>query len=271
MIGAIAGDMIGSPYEGRPIKTKKFPLFSNRSVFTDDTVLTVAVADVLLNGGSYAKTLRMYGRNYPDAGYGRRFIQWFQSDDAGPYNSLGNGGAMRVSPIGWCFKSLDMVIEEARKSADVTHNHPQGTRGAQAVAAAIFLARQNKSRQKIRTTIGHRFRYDLNRSLNVIRSNYRYDVTSSGSVPEAIIAFLESKSFEDAVRNAVSLGGDSDTQAAIAGAIAEAYYGGVPKAITKQVFDRLDTDLRRITQTFSKQYPSSKGSWRQWIKKIPGF
>jgi ADP-ribosylglycohydrolase len=254
MIGAIAGDIIGAPYEGRPIKTKKFSLFSSKSEFTDDTVLTVAVADVLLNGGDYAQTLRRYSRRYPKAGYGRNFIKWFEADDAGPNNSYGNGAAMRVAPIGWFCDSIDSVMEEAKKSAVATHNHPQAIKGAQAIAVAVFLARQKKSRKGICTHIEKQFCYNLSRKLNNIRPKYRYDVSCQGSVPESIIAFLESSSFDDAVRNAVSLGGDSDTQAAMAGCIAEAFYGGVPEAIKKQVFIRLDKNLGDVTKTFAQQY-----------------
>ncbi|MBF0420989.1 MAG: ADP-ribosylglycohydrolase family protein [Magnetococcales bacterium] len=269
MIGAIAGDMIGSPYEGRPIKSRTFPLFAENSFFTDDTVLTVAVADALLHNESYDSVFRRYGRKYPNAGYGRSFIQWFQSDDAGPYNSLGNGAAMRVAPIGWFCDSLEAVMQEARKSAEVTHNHPQGIKGAQAVAAAVFLARKNENFQVIRPTLVNQFGYDLGRCLKDIRPKYRHDVTCQGSVPEAIIAFLESTNFEDAVRNAVSLGGDSDTQAAIAGAIAEAYYGGVPSDIKKQVFTRIDKNLQQVVNTFAKQHMITspiRSFWRNLLK-----
>ncbi|MBF0357094.1 MAG: ADP-ribosylglycohydrolase family protein [Magnetococcales bacterium] len=254
MLGLIAGDIVGSPYEGRPIKSKKFPLFSSNSTFTDDTVLAIAVADALLNGGSYAQTLRSYGRTYPKAGYGQRFIRWLKSDDAGPYNSFGNGSAMRVGPVGWFCNSLEEVMEEAKKSAEVTHNHPEGIKGAQAVAVAVFLAREGKSRKKIRTNIEQLFDYNLSSSLKSIRRNYRFDVTCRGSVPEAIIAFLESSSFEDALRNAVSLGGDSDTQAAIAGVIAEAYYGKLPANIKKELFNRLDADLEKVVREFQQKH-----------------
>lgn len=271
MIGAIAGDMIGSPYEGRPIKTKDFPLFSDRAVFTDDTVLTVAVADALLHHAPYSQTLRNYGRRYPDAGYGRRFKEWFQSDTAGPYQALSNGSAMRVAPVGWACDSLDAVMQEAANSARVTHDHPQGIRGAQAVAVAIFLARKQESRQGIRAALERSFQYDLGRSLDSIRPRYQYDVTCQGSVPEALIAFLESDSFEDAVRNAVSLGGDSDTQAAMAGAIAEAYYGGVPVEIQNQVFARLDVELAQVVKAFTNRYKISGGVWPRWRDKLHGL
>jgi ADP-ribosylglycohydrolase len=254
MIGAIAGDIIGSIYEGRGIKTKEFPLFSPGCRFTDDTVLTVAVAQAILSDRGYASSLRNIGRRYPHCGYGGAFRQWLFSDDTGPYNSYGNGSAMRVSPVGLAFGTREKVLEEAKKSAEVTHNHPEGIRGAQAVALAVFLARTGKSKGGIREEIREGFGYDLERTIESIRPSYSFDVSCQGSVPESMIAFLESTSFEDAVRNAVSLGGDSDTMACIAGAIAEAYYGGVPEEITKIVRKTLPDDLWNVVKSYCGKY-----------------
>lgn len=254
MFGAIAGDIIGSVYEGRPVKTTDFPLFTPASRFTDDTVLTVAVAHAILTDGDYATALKAIGRRYPDAGYGGRFIQWLLSDESAPYNSWGNGAAMRVSPVGFAFESLDQVLGQAQRSAEVTHNHPEGIKGAQATACAVLLARTGSTKAGIRAAIETRFGYDLGRDLADIRPNYRFDVSCQGSVPEAIIAFLESESFEQAVRNAVSLGGDADTQACIAGAIAQAYYGSVPRDIAAEVRQRLPEDLLATIERFNGRY-----------------
>ena len=224
MIGAIAGDIIGSVYEGRQVKTTEFPLFTTRSTFTDDTVLTVAVADCILHGKDYATTFKQYGRRYPHAGFGGMFRKWLNSDSLAPYYSFGNGSAMRVSPVGFAFDTIDDVLAEARRSAEVTHNHPEGIKGAQAIAAAILLARQKETKSSIKEFIEKNFGYDLSRTLEEIRPHYQFDETCQGSVPQAIIAFLESDSYEDAVRKAISLGGDSDTLACMAGGIAQAYY-----------------------------------------------
>ncbi len=260
MLGAIAGDIIGSVYEGKSIKTKDFPLFSRQSRFTDDTVLTVAVADVILNAekflhsSRYIDQFRWYYRRYAYAGYGRNFREWAKSDSNEPYYSFGNGAAMRVSPIGFAFNDLDTVLREAQRSAEVTHNHPEGIKGAQAIAAVIFLARTGEEKIGIKSYIQTSFGYDLGQTLNQIRPNYQYDSTCQGSVPQAIIAFLESTNFEDAIRNAVSIGGDSDTIACMTGAIAQAYYGGVPKAIAEQTLSHLNEHLCTITEKFMFQY-----------------
>lgn len=254
MIGAIAGDIIGSIYERNGIKTKDFPLFDPQSRFTDDTVLTTAVAYAILEGSDYLYSLRNIGRRYPRCGYGGTFIQWLLSDKYGPYNSWGNGSAMRVSPVGFAFSTRETVLEEAKKTAEVTHNHPEGIRGAQAVALAVFIARNGGSKEDIRRDIRQSFHYDLERTIEDIRPAYSFDVSCQGSVPESIISFLDSSSFEDAVRNAVSLGGDSDTMACIAGAIAEAYYDGVPKEISEAVRTVLPDDLWNITETFCRKY-----------------
>jgi ADP-ribosylglycohydrolase len=254
MLGAIAGDIIGSPYEWRSTKDYNFTLFTKHSTFTDDTVLTVALADSILKKSDYKLQLKHYYGKYPDAGYGGMFSKWARSKDMTPYNSFGNGSAMRVSPVGWAYNTLNKVLEEAKKSAEVTHNHPEGIKGAQAVASAIFLARNGSKKKDIGIYIENTFQYNLNRSYEEIKQNYGFDVTCQGSVPEAIISFLESKNFEDAVRKAVALGGDADTQACITGSIAEAYYKGVPKSISEKVFNILDDHLTKIVRKFMKKY-----------------
>jgi len=258
MIGAIAGDIIGSIYEWRPIKTKDFPLFDQRCRFTDDTVLTVAVADAILTGRSYQESMREMGRKYPDAGYGRSFIQWLFSDNPQPYNSWGNGSAMRVSPVGFAFNSEEEILTEAGKSAEITHNHPEGIKGAQATALSIFLARTGHKKEVIRSEIIQRFGYDLDRTADNIRPAYSFDISCQGTVPEAIISFLDSDSYEDAIRNAVSLGGDSDTLACITGGIAEAFYNSVPEHIVAKVRDVLTPELLKITDTFYLEYITRK-------------
>lgn len=224
MIGAIAGDIIGSVYENLRTKRKDFRLFTPVSTFTDDTVLTVAVADAILSGTDYGETIKAYARRHPMRGYGPRFLAWMVTPGTKPYNSFGNGSAMRISPVAYAFDSEEDVVREAEQSAACTHSHPEGIKGAQAVALAVFLARKGAGKDEIRQAVSGRFGYDLSRTVDGIRPGYRIDLTCQGSVPEAIIAFLDSESFEDAVRNAVSLGGDADTQACIAGAIAEAHY-----------------------------------------------
>ena len=258
MLGAIAGDIIGSVFEARPHKSKDFPLFVSASGFTDDTVLAVAVADVLLNEGDYAATFKAYARRYPAAGYGATFAVWAQSQASEPYGSYGNGAAMRVAAVGWARDDLEAVLEEAGASARVTHDHPEGVKGAQATAAAIFLGRTGKDKEAIRAYLQQRFGYDLARTVDAIRPGYQFDVSCQGSVPEAIIAFLDSANFEDAVRNAVSLGGDSDTQACITGAIAEAYYGGVPPAIRAETLSRLDPALSAVLEAFTARFVPPK-------------
>lgn len=262
MLGAIAGDIIGSVYEarGRQIKTENFPLFSPQSHFTDDTVMTIAIADVILHQGDYAGTIHAYGRQYFHAGYGHAFRAWLQQEDLPPYNSWGNGSAMRVSPVGWAFDDLDTVLAQAERSATVTHNHPEGIKGAQAVAMAIYLARKGSSKDKIHALLQSRFSYDLDHSLDEIRPDYRFDSSCQGSVPQSIIAFLEASSVEDAIRKAISLGGDSDTMACIAGAIAEAYYQEIPAWIIQEVNNRIPHAFQEIIHIFSTRYfVSSRG------------
>jgi ADP-ribosylglycohydrolase len=250
MLGALTGDIIGSRFEWHNIKTKDFELFTDGSRFTDDSVLTVAQADSLLSGEPFVRKLKEYFHLYPDAGYGGRFYMWAGSDMAEPYFSFGNGSAMRVSPVGWYYNDLSTVLSEARHSAAVTHDHPEGIKGAQAVASAIFLARSGENKADIRDFVAGRFAYDFSWSLDDIRPYYSFDVTCQGSVPQALQAFFESADFEDAIRNAVSIGGDSDTIACMTGSIAEAFYGAVPDAIVRQVFRRLDEKLAGVTRRF---------------------
>ncbi|EBD3737660.1 ADP-ribosylglycohydrolase family protein [Salmonella enterica] len=264
MLGAIIGDIVGSPYEftENNIKTTEFPLFSEQSRFTDDTVMTVAVAESVMLGYGNAEatkkaliaTMHKYGQMFPFAGYGQRFFIWLAQNETAPYNSHGNGSAMRVSPVAWAYDTLADVEHYAQISAEVTHNHPEGIKGASATAAAIFLARTGSTQEQIKIYIQERFGYNLMRTLDDIRPKYTHIESCQGSVPEAITAFLESYSFEDALRKAVSLGGDSDTIAAIAGSIAEAFYGSVPSNIQQDALVRLDNRLLAIVK-----------KWDHWI------
>lgn len=254
MLGAIAGDVIGSVYEHYPVKTEDFPLFHPRCRFTDDTVMTVAIAYAILESEDYALAMKRFGRRYPNAGYGSAFIEWIFEDDVRPYNSWGNGSAMRVSPVGFAFDDVERVLLEAKRAAEVSHNHPEGIKGAQATALAVFLARQGESKEEIRRQIAQRFGYDLNRTVEKIRPSYRFDVSCQGSVPEAIIAFLDSRDYEDAIRKAISLGGDSDTLACIAGGIAQAYYRSIPPEIVNTVRGILPEEFWRIVDKFNQRF-----------------
>lgn len=252
MIGAIAGDMVGSIYEFYSIKTTEFPLFSPGCRFTDDTVLTVALADAILNSADYTEKLKEYYRRYPKAGFGGSFRNWAESADNNPYNSWGNGAAMRISPVGFAYESLAETLQMAEKFTAVTHNHPEGIKGACATAAVIYLARTGSDKEKIRSYIENTFGYDLHRSVDSIRPDYHYEISCQKTVPEAIIAFLDSTDFENALRLAVSLGGDSDTLACITGGMAQAFYGMVPLGIEKEVFARLDAPLEEVTHQFMR-------------------
>lgn len=259
MIGAIAGDIIGSVYEARPIKTKKFLLFDPHCRFTDDSVLTIAVAQAIMTDGDYRRWLWEIGRCHPSAGYGASFIQWLSSDDPQPYNSWGNGAAMRVSPVGWAFDDIDGVLREAARTAEISHNHPEGIKGAQAVALAVFLARTTRDKVLMKKEVEGRFGYDLDRTVAGIRPAYGFDISCQGTVPEALISFMEATSYEDAVRNAVSLGGDSDTLACITGGIAEAYFGPPSPEVLSKIKRLLSADLYSIAQRFCRKYGCGAG------------
>ena len=247
LMGVVAGDMIGSVYERFPTKEMDFPLFNVYSHFTDDTVMTMANADWLLHGGNLASIMQEYGRRFPRAGYGGRFRQWLRETNPQPYHSFGNGSAMRVCPVGWAFDSLEETLEAARKSAEVTHNHPEGIKGAQATAACVFLARTGKSKPEIKKYVEETFGYDLNRTCEEIRPKYDFDVTCQGTVPEGT-------DYEHAIRLAISLGGDADTLGAITGGMAEAYYKEIPAYIEEWVMQRLPEDFIRLMQEFSEKY-----------------
>ncbi len=254
MVGAIIGDVVGSVYEWNNIKTEDFPLFIQESRFTDDTVLSVALADAILHQTDVIDKFKEYYAGYPEAGYGARFARWAASDSREPYNSFGNGSAMRASPVGFAYSSMKEVLAQAKLSAEVTHNHPEGVKGAQAVAAAIFLARAGKSKEDIKFFTEQTFDYKLDEPLESIRETYEFDVSCQGSVPQALTAFLESTGFEDAIRKAISLGGDSDTIACIAGGVAQAYYKKIPEPILKAVYEILDERLKQIVFTFSLRF-----------------
>lgn len=254
MFGAIVGDVIGSYYEFYNCKSYDFQLFCEKSRFTDDTVLSFAIADAFMNKKDYATTLKEYAKRHPLAGFGGSFIQWVDGESMLAYNSWGNGSAMRVSSIGWLCDSLGQVMIEAEKTAEVTHNHSEGIKGAQAIAACVFMARTGETKEKIKEFVTTTFNYDLNRTLDQIRPDYKFHVSCQKSVPEAIIAFLESTGFEDCIRKAISIGGDSDTIAAMAGGIAEAFYGEIPAEISAKVFEIItkDTEFLPILKQFYK-------------------
>ncbi len=257
IIGAIAGDVFGSVYEWDNIKTTDFDLFSENCKFTDDSVLTVAVADCILNNKDFAKTMWEYGRKYPDRGYGGKFYFWLQNRNLKPYGSYGNGSAMRVSPVGFAYKNMADVLRVAKKTAIVTHDHPEGIKGAQAIAAAIFLAKTRKTKNEIKNYIANTFNYDLNFTLDEIRRDYQFDVSCQGSVPQSIVAFLESKDFENAIRLAISIGGDSDTIACITGGIASAYYKDIPAKILEFVSSKLPFEFIEILNNFDEKIVNS--------------
>lgn len=254
LLGAIAGDIIGSVYEFNHVLWKDFDLFLPYSKYTDDTVMTVANADWLVSGDSLMGIMQEYGNKYRGAGYGGMFYNWLVSRDPQPYNSFGNGSAMRVSPVGWAFNTLEETLDVAKKSAEVTHNHPEGIKGAQATAACIFLARTGSAKGEIKSYIEETFGYDLGRTCDEIRPVYGFNETCQRTVPESIIAFLESTDFEDAIRLAVSLGGDADTMGAITGAIAEAYYKEIPKYIVIEVLKRLPGEFKEVMERFYEKF-----------------
>jgi len=253
ILGAICGDVIGSSREFQfpPCKETNFKLFEPTSNVTDDSILTIATMDAINENCDYALAYKLFGCKYPTS-YGQNFSLWLMEDGiAPPYNSYGNGSGMRVSPIGWAFDTMEKVLDEARKTAICTHSHPEGIKGAQAIAAAVYLARKGKSKKQIKTFVQNKFGYNLNRTCDEIRPEYMFDVTCQGSVPEAIIAFLESKDYESAVRLSVSLGGDADTLAAMTGSIAEAFYGSIPKHIYNAVLKKLTGEQLEVIKKFS--------------------
>ena len=262
MIGAILGDMIGAPYEfDKGNKTKDFPLFSRGSEFTDDSVMTIAVAEALLDTigksddeirAALIASMQKWGRRYPDAGYGGMFYQWLRRKNPQPYGSFGNGSAMRVSSAGWLFSTLEETRHMAKLTAEVTHNHPEGVKGAEAAASAIFMARTGSSKEEIRDFIIREFGYDLSRTCDEIRPHYHHVETCQQTVPEAVTAFLEGNSFEDVIRTAVSLGGDCDTLTCIAGGMAEAFYG-VPDELAEECRKRLSEDMLAVLDRFNEQ------------------
>jgi ADP-ribosylglycohydrolase len=255
MFGAIAGDIIGSVFEFDDRKPEyNFELFSGKSEFTDDSVLTVALADSILSGENYTKKLKEYFLLYPGRGYGGGFLQWAASSSMLPHNSWGNGSAMRVSPVGWAYNRLDDVLEKAKQSAEVTHNHPEGIKGAQAAAASIFLAREGSSKKEIKDYVQKNFGYNLELDLDDLIENYSFNESCKNTVPQAIYTFLISEDFEDSIRKGIIVGGDSDTLACINGAIAEAFYRGVPELIKEEVTSRLDKRLMNIILEFNSKF-----------------
>ncbi len=261
MIGAIIGDIVGSRFERNNIKSKDFDFLTYKCFPTDDSIMTLALAQAILISRpdhsdlaeNAVECMQSVGRSYPNCGYGGKFYRWIFSDNPKPYNSLGNGAAMRVSAAGFAADSLEDAKEIARKITEVTHNHPEGIKGAEAAASAIYMARTGSSLLEIRDYIDKNY-YPMNFTLDGIRAAYKFDVTCQGTVPQALMAFFESTDFEDAIRNAVSIGGDSDTLAAICGGVAEAYYG-VPSEIRKHVLTFLDKRLLKILVTFENKYP----------------
>lgn len=263
MYGAILGDVIGSRFEfDRGGWSKDFQLLTQGCEFTDDSVMTVAVADALLTAGRTAtteeieaaciKSMQKWGRKYPNAGYGSRFIYWVHSRNPEPYGSFGNGSAMRVSAAGWLYDTVERTREVAGATANVSHNHPEGLKGAECTAAVMFLGRIGRSKDEIKAYVEKEFGYDLSKSVDELRPLHEHVETCMDSLPKALVSFLEGTSYEDVVRNAVSLGGDTDTLAAIAGAMAEAFYG-MPDELKKQCLCRIPDDMREVVQRFADE------------------
>lgn len=263
MYGAILGDMVGAPYEfDRGNKSKDFEMWNRKVRFTDDTVMTIAVADAILEAGvdaeekeikkALVEKMQQWGNRYPNSGYGGRFIHWLGSKNPKPYGSYGNGSAMRVSSVGWFYDTLEKTREVARWTAEVSHNHPEGIKGAEATASAIFMARHGATKEEIKEYVVNEFGYDLSRTCDEIRPGYYHDESCQKTVPEAITAFLEGEDFEDVIRTAVSLGGDCDTLTCIAGGMAEAFYG-IPVGMIQNTCDRLGEDMMRVLKDFDEQ------------------
>lgn len=261
MIGSIIGDIVGSVYEFTPnnIKTKQFEFFNPNGSYTDDSILTFATADWLLHGGEVAHYYSKYGERYPwpMGGYGGGFKLWLvrsiRQQDYRPYNSCGNGSAMRVGPVGWAFDTIEEILAKAKESAECTHNHPEGIKGAQATALAIMMARHGCDRNEIRSEIEKRFEYDLQFTCEQIRPTYTWGGTCQDSVPQAIVAFLDGEDYEDSIRNAISIGGDSDTIGCITGSIAEAYFG-VPADLRNSAKNYLPEEFQSIISEFENKF-----------------
>jgi ADP-ribosylglycohydrolase len=250
MLGSIIGDIIGSTYEFHNAGNYDFEPFPSGSDFTDDTVLTIAVAEAILNNKPYGTIIREYANKWPGRGYGGMFSRWYRTSNPQPYNSFGNGSAMRVSPVGWAFDTLEKIIEEAGKSAECTHNHPEGIKGAEATAAVMFLSRTGHSKNEIKDFVQKRFHYNLGRTLEEMKPGYKFNETCQETVPEAITCFLESENYEDAIRKAIWLGGDSDTLACITGGIAEAFYREIPLDWQAHARETLPIELCSVLDTF---------------------
>jgi ADP-ribosyl-[dinitrogen reductase] hydrolase len=257
IIGAVAGNMIGMCHNAGQSHPANMPLIKENLDYGCDTVLTVAVMDALLNGREYTETLQAYGRNYPDRGYGTALVRWMKQDRPQPFHSWNNGAALRISPVGHACRTLDETLNEARMCAGVSHNHPDGIKGAQAAAACVFLAKNGRTKEEIRDYVESAFRYDLNRRIEDIRRVYYYDQSCEGSVPEAIIAFLESTGYEDSLRLAISLGKSNGSLPCITGAISQAYYKEMPQDIIQPVISRLSPEIIEVIEKFSNTYPLS--------------
>lgn len=251
LLGAVCGDMVGAPYEFKNTKNYDFKLFPQRSRFTDDTVCTIGIADALLCGRPFSESVKEWCRKYIEAGYGGLFRRWILSDSMEPYDSWGNGSAMRVSAVGAYARSLDEALELAKQSAEFTHNHPEGVKGAQATAAAIHYALTGHSKEEIKSMVESRFGYDLGRKYDDIQPDYRFEVSCQKSVPESIICFLESHDYESAIRKAVAMGGDADTMGAITGGIAAAFYGEIPDHILAPALKLLPDDMKEVINRFN--------------------
>ena len=259
MIGSIIGDIIGSIWEGKQAISKDVDLFTEYNIFTDDTTMTLAVAEAIMKKTDYQTEMIKYFKKYPDAGYGYLFNEWANSKNPQPYKSYGNGSAMRVSPIGFAFDDINSVLNEARKSAEITHNSPDGIAGAKAIALAIFLAREGKNKEEIRTKVGSRFRFEIRNSVEELKIFNEENWASNGSsieesVPVALLCFLDSTDYEDTIRNALYLGGDTDTIACMAGGIAQAFYREIPNWIIKESRIRLNNDQLDVVDSFNQTY-----------------
>lgn len=251
MLGAILGDIVGSTYEFSNTRDYNFEMFPEGSNYTDDSVLTIAVADAVLHGKDYGKSIYEWAKKYPHpkGAYGGSFSRWLHAEKQEPYGSFGNGSAMRVSSIGWLFDDEETVLNEAKKTAECTHNHLEGIKGAQATAIAIFWARKGKSKEFIQAYIKEKFAYKFDRNVDEIRENYSFNETCQGTVPEALTCFFESTSFEDAIRKGISIGGDSDTIGAIVGGIAEAF-NGIPQDLAEKAMSYLPEDMKKVIFDF---------------------